>query len=423
MSFKRIILVLALVLSLLMALLLGLGFRQYSLYVGHKAISDQTETLLFRFTVIREQLVEALLQGGDNDLSGVAFSLEQFNSTLSTVLADHRIPDEYKLSFMQAVDLPGMVVLVRQLELRPNAPDLRRSLNRELRILGERLLLFDRLLVDQAKRRLIGFQNFLIGALALSLLGALTAMFLGYRRLILPLLAEPQQRGVIGEEDDIRPPAVGASLLAGPVASDGVVMGIAHEVNDLANGMINYAQVLADELQDRPGQREIAAKMIATGEQLAGIIKKTIFYSRGDEEEFLPLAEVLADAVLLGRYALKSSGIQVEMDLPADFPAMPVNARRMQQVFLALFEDARRILNLHYPAKDANKCFQIHGEVRSREQGRCLQLSLGDQMGFMAAAEGEGFGRLQDIVAQQGGTLRVEATSGRNPAIILEFPC
>ncbi len=421
MALKRLVLFAILGVGLLLAMLLSLGLRQYSLYNGHKAIADQTETLLFRFTVIREQLSEELFQVEAIDLGGVSLSLEQFNSSLSAVLADRRIPDEYKLGFMQAVDLPGMVVLVRQLELRPNASELRRNLNRELRVLGERLLLFDRLVREQARRQLIGFQSMLIGALALLLAGALASMLVGYRRLVLPFLAEREDGGK--ESDNRRPAAAGASLLAGPVASDGVVMGIAHEVNDLANGMINYAQVLADELQDRPGQREIAAKMIATGEQLAGIMKKTIFYSRGDEEEFLPLAEVLADAVLLGRYALKSSGIQVEMDLPADFPALPVNARRMQQVFLVLFEDARRVLNLHYPAKDANKRFRIHGEIRSREQGRCLQLSLGDQMGFMATAEGEGFGRLQEIVAQQGGALKIEAASGRHPAIILEFPC
>lgn len=440
MAIRRLILFAILGAGLLLAILLGLGFRQYSLYAGHKAIAEQTGALLFRYTVIREQLLEAMLRNGGADLDGAAQGLEQFNSAVSVLLGDRRVPDEYKLSFMQAVDLPGMVVLVRQLAATPAAPDPRRNLNRELRVLGERLLLFDRLLVDQAKRRLIGFQNVIIGSLAILLVGALFGIWQGCRRLG-PLL-EKGPLGGAGEESCESGEA--APLFGGSAAQAGVMQGVVHEVSDLANGMINYAQVLADELESSPPAREIAAQMIATGEELAGIMKKIIFYSRGagQEDEFLPLAEVLADSVSLGGYAMKNDGIQVAVDLPREFPLLLVNARPLQQVFCAIFDHARRALNLRYPHRDDNKRFAIRAEVREQPQGPCLQLAFSDQGGGLtelaeelartvgtgsgrlsSAGGGSGLAGLQRLVARQGGRFRIDTVPGQGTTVFLEFPC
>jgi len=634
MALQRIIWLSVLGLGLILIALLGSGVRQYSLYAGHKAIADQSETLLFRFTIIREQLMDELLQAENGNLENVSRALEQFNSSLSSVLADRRIADEYKLGFMQAVDISGMVVMVRQLDARPHAPELRRNLNREMRILGERLLLFDRLVVDQAKRRLVGFQNILIGTLALLFFGALVALFWGYRRVVLPLVCLNSQgkevldgdrleiscpadgrwlSGVVAMVNDLlrhdaemadrleRQVALAAmgrraiaalsqartmeqvgvevcralrhnsdyclvwlgcplrphglkllgvagggpglvepdnlALVSGlPVAgrepgkdsgpvqralatgepvvisdylatvspgllqdtklagrraaygvfplseeeeglvgvlavfstanegfapceldllqgvatavgmalrqfsatapgrehkwqllgfnlaeSGGIMAGVAHEVSDLANGMINYAQILADEPQEQQTQREIAAKLIGTGEQLTGIMKKTIFYSRGGghDEEFLPLGEVLADAITLSRFSMKGSGILVEQDLPADFPSLPVNARRMQQVFMLLCEQARRTLDLRYPTKDQNKRLLIKGEISSRKQGRCLRLCFNGQS---SRIDPELLAGLQEVVAEQGGELQLD-TTGAEAVVKIEFPC
>lgn len=443
MSLRRIIVGFLLILGLVLIALLGLGVKQYKLYTNHQAIAEQTETMLFRFMVIREQLIEELFQDDEIDMSGVALALEQFNSSLTAILGNRRIADEYKLGFMQAVDLPGIIILVRRLEVRPEALDVRRNLNRELRILGERLLLFDRLVVEQAKRQLIGFQNVLIGSLLLVLFSSLVAMWQAHRRLVVPLLRDIRHRREIeAAEDRLSLSAPGTTLLPGPAAPGGMIMGIAHEMNDLANGMINYAQVLADELPEQGPQAEIAGKMLESGEQLAGLLKKSIFYSRhaSQTDEFLPLAEVLTDGITLGRCALKSAGIQVEVDLPAELPSRPVNACRMQQAVLTIFDHARRALNLRYPTRDGNKRFLIKADVRDHEQSRWLRIQFTDLGGGLTRLEelektaellgagqptaGEaGYAGLQELVAQLGGQLRIDTRPGQDTTVTVELPC
>ncbi|MFZ5774384.1 MAG: GAF domain-containing protein [Thermodesulfobacteriota bacterium] len=157
----------AVTLAVALLLLLGLGVRQYQLYLQQAEVSRQTERLLFQFLVTREQITESLLDGQPHGLHGVATDLEDFGVNLAAILKDRRIDGQYRLGFANAIDLPGMVLLAKRVENGLPGNEDARQLNRTLRSLGERLVLFDRMLVEHARLELTGFQNVVIGALAL----------------------------------------------------------------------------------------------------------------------------------------------------------------------------------------------------------------------------------------------------------------
>jgi GAF domain-containing protein len=185
---KKTIHATAVTVALILVALLGLGIRQYQLYRNHVEVSRQTERLIFQFAVIREHVTENLLEGQYDGLAAVGAELEELNLNLATVIGNRLIGDHYKLTLANAIDLPGLVLLVRKISAGPARVEQLRQLNTEIRTLGERLMLFDRVLVEHGKRELISFQNVVIGALAMVVSLIIVLLLFFQRRLIAPLL-------------------------------------------------------------------------------------------------------------------------------------------------------------------------------------------------------------------------------------------
>lgn len=759
--------------ALILVALMGLGIRQYQLYRNHVEVSRQTEKLIFQFAIIREHVSENLLEGQYGGLASVGAELEELNLNLASVVGNRAIDDHYKLTLANAIDLPGLVLLVRKISAGPARPEHLRQLNTEIRTLGERLMLFDRVLVEHGKRELISFQNVVIGALAMVVSLIIVLLLFFQRRLIMPLLdlvlqvkevasgtrpglsiagksgeiselaysfhdllmareitaqglakfqrvasavkgaqlaiARAKNRdslfkevcrallanheycliwiGLVDEAGEIMPvtadgatsmsnkecdvcmaillteaeekgleqnpaalavrskaPAVRLDILAGipkgllkgtpladghaacaalpimwqdtvygvlsiyalsptdfdtkemelleglagdlglalytmegqqhlasrenlhgrlfaalhlihltlspsgnllganpvfaeivgcsadqlagrrwrdflepvqpslagdylalfdklrteegvPLVFSGVTpaqrffcrvvpdqetggeperlllvgyplarqddagesevglrlemiaslaSGVAHEVSDLGNGLINYAQVLADEEQlKRPGQpdNELLVKIIKAGERIAEIVRKFILY--GQEEgpaagEFLPVAAVLEDALLLIGYHLKSEGIGLEIDLEGAPPAIPVHAQHMQQVFLNILGSLRIALAERFVGRDPRKKLSVVTQTMVEDgRGRVFAISFKDFGAVipLASLSGAGVGTdapsrrwgrvfagCRRIVEEHGGGLLVSGEEGKYTRITFSFP-
>ena len=220
--------------------------------------------------------------------------------------------------------------------------------------------------------------------------------------------------------------------------------GVSHEVSDLSNGLINYAQVLADEEHlKRPGQpeNELVAKIIEAGERIAEIVRKFILY--GQEEgpvagEFLPVAAVLEDALLLTGYHLKSEGIQLETDLEVIPPVVPVHAQQMQQVFLIILNSIRAALAERFVGRDPRKKIAIVTQaIVDNIQGRVFEISIvdqgavipldsltdsGDTKGVPLREWGRKFAVCRRIVEDHGGLLSISGEEGKYTRITFSFP-
>ncbi|MDH5299102.1 MAG: PAS domain-containing sensor histidine kinase, partial [Desulfobulbaceae bacterium] len=222
--------------------------------------------------------------------------------------------------------------------------------------------------------------------------------------------------------------------------------GVAHEISDLSNGIINYAQLLTDDAslhgEDQAGA-EIRAKIIDSGERIAEIVHKLIFYGQKESaaSEYLPLATVLDDAIMLMSHHLRTEGIQLDLGL-ADKPlAVPVHAQMMQQVFINLFNHRRHSLNRRYSGRDANKRLTVGSENILRDGQRLFQISFGDKAGDLTAAEVTRFAAgdhggmeifdgplkelalCRELVESQGGTLRLSGEPGQAAiSVQVSFP-
>jgi PAS domain S-box-containing protein len=178
----------AIFIALILGFLLLLGSRQYRSHKEYETIIEQNEKVIFQFATIREHITESLLENRLQQLSSITSEVESLNANISQILQQSIIPDEYRISFAGQVDLAGIILLLRGIGSGDQTQAKIRQLNQEIRILGERLMLFDRVIVDHVKRKLVGFQNFVIGLLAIILFIVIYILLFWHGQIAMPLI-------------------------------------------------------------------------------------------------------------------------------------------------------------------------------------------------------------------------------------------
>ncbi|MFC1837115.1 ATP-binding protein [Thermodesulfobacteriota bacterium] len=179
--------------ALILGFLLLLGSRQYRSHKEYENIIEQNEKIIFQFATIREHINESLLENRLQQLNNITSEIENLNSNITQVLQQSIIPDEYRISFAGQVDFAGIILLLKNIGAGEQTQGNIRQLNQEIRILGERLMLFDRVIVEHVKRKLVGFQNFVIGLLAIVLFIIVYILLFWHGRIGVPLLDLLQQ--------------------------------------------------------------------------------------------------------------------------------------------------------------------------------------------------------------------------------------
>jgi len=183
----------ALFIALILGFMLLLGSRQYRSQKHYENIIGQNEKIIFQFATIREHITESLLEEKHQQLNTITSEVENLNVNITNILQQPQIPDEYRLSFAGQVDFAGIVLLLRSIGSGDQTQAKIRQLNQEIRILGERLMLFDRIIVNHVKRKLVGFQSFVIGLLAIVLFIVIYILLFWHRQIAVPLIDLVQQ--------------------------------------------------------------------------------------------------------------------------------------------------------------------------------------------------------------------------------------
>ncbi|MDD3619715.1 MAG: PAS domain-containing protein [Desulfobulbaceae bacterium] len=233
------------------------------------------------------------------------------------------------------------------------------------------------------------------------------------------------------------------ALRAVQLASVGeLAAGVAHEINNPINGIINYAQIIQDEAADNELLVKFSEKIIREGERVASIVSNLLSFARQQDEESdkIYLNQVIMDAVDLIRHQLSKNCILLELDLPVELPPIFGNHHQLQQVFLNMFSNARFALNQKYAGKDPQKKIIITGqelEEKDRKFVRIIFTDLGTGIPgeiaqkifepfFSTKMTGEGTGLglsiSREIIAKHDGSLQVESQEGEYTSMIIDIP-
>jgi len=218
--------------------------------------------------------------------------------------------------------------------------------------------------------------------------------------------------------------------------------GVAHEINNPINSIINYGQILADELTDNPMEKDIAGRIMKEGDRIAAIVRSLLSYGREqrDEKKNIQLSNVFAEMLALTDAQIRKDGIHLVTDIAENLPQVVANPQQLQQVFLNVINNARYALNRKYPDLHSDKIFEIKLECVTVEDIPYVRISFLDhgigipsdildktvQPFFSTKPSGQGTGLglsiSQGIIKEHGGKLSLESKEGKYTRVIIDLP-
>ncbi len=229
---------------------------------------------------------------------------------------------------------------------------------------------------------------------------------------------------------------------AAQLASVGeLAAGVAHEINNPINGIINYAQILLDSNQISTNSNFLQC-IIKEGQRIAGITKNLLDFSRKREESPEPanIITLFKHCIELIQHQYLINGIALAQEYDPDLPLVFCNPQQIQQVFLNVFSNARYALNQRYPGPDENKRIVIKASIKTSggrdfvrstitDYGTGIEHDLMDRVMdpfFSTKAKGEGTGLglsiSHSLIQENMGHFRIQSEWGRFTTVIIDLP-
>lgn len=217
--------------------------------------------------------------------------------------------------------------------------------------------------------------------------------------------------------------------------------GVAHEINNPLNGVINFAQLLKDEERQRSEfEEQMIDGIIEESERIAQIVRGLLTFARADTQELrqVHFAEAIKTSIALFGRQFEKEGITVEIDLEPDLPFVKAESSRLRQVVLNMISNAYHALKAKPGDSPQGKLFKISAR-RVGQDGEIVRVEFYDNgVGIRredlhkvfdpffttrreTGGTGLGLSISFGIVRDFGGTIKVESEEGKFTRFIIEL--
>ena len=165
--------------------------------------------------------------------------------------------------------------------------------------------------------------------------------------------------------------------------------GVAHEINNPVNGIMNYAQLIIDELGPDSPVAPYAMEIEKETQRVATVVTNLLSFARQDKQthECACVCDIVDDVLSLVRTVMRHDKITLKIDMPRELPQVKCRNHQIQQVVMNLLTNARDALNEKYPQPDERKQIWIHSRV----------LQKGGQPWIRTTVEDHGTGIKEEI--------------------------
>ncbi|HPQ69037.1 MAG TPA: PAS domain S-box protein [bacterium] len=156
--------------------------------------------------------------------------------------------------------------------------------------------------------------------------------------------------------------------------------GIAHEINNPINIILNYAQLLHEAAPEN-SQTALDAKAIADeSRRIAGIVKNLLSFSRQENERHSPASmdDIIHSTLSLTQKLLAKDQIKVELTIEENLPKLKCRSQQIMQVLMNLLTNARDALNQKFPQYDPEKRIVIACATVEHDDKRWIRTSVED---------------------------------------------
>lgn len=217
--------------------------------------------------------------------------------------------------------------------------------------------------------------------------------------------------------------------------------GVAHEINNPLNGIINFAQLLKDEEQPRSEfEQQMIDGIIDEGERIAQIVRGLLTFARAGTHELrpVPFADSVETSIALFGHQFEKDGIRVEIDLEPNLPLVRADDSRLRQVVVNMISNAHHALKAKPAVSGEQKLFRINAR-RAGKNGEIVRVEFFDNgVGIKredlnkvfdpffttrreTGGTGLGLSVTFGIIRDFGGTINVESEAGKFTRFIIEL--
>lgn len=217
--------------------------------------------------------------------------------------------------------------------------------------------------------------------------------------------------------------------------------GVAHEINNPLNGIINFAQLLKDEEKPRSEfEQQMLDGIIDEGERIAKIVRGLLTFASGYAHELthVRFAESIKTSIALFGRQFEKDGIAVEIDLEPDLPMVRADDSRLRQVVVNLISNAHHALKAKPAESVEPKVFRISAR-RAGKDGKTVRVEFYDSgIGIKredlnkvfdpffttrreTGGTGLGLSVSFGIIRDFGGTITVESEEGKFTRFVIEL--
>jgi signal transduction histidine kinase len=217
--------------------------------------------------------------------------------------------------------------------------------------------------------------------------------------------------------------------------------GVAHEINNPLNGIINFAQLLKDEERLRSQfEQQMIDGIIDEGERIAKIVRGLLTFASANTHDLrqVHFADTINTSIALFGRQFEKDGIDVEIDLEPGLPFVRADGSRLRQVVVNLISNAYHALKLKPADSVERKLFRIAAR-RAGKNGELVRVEVYDNgVGIKredlskvfdpffttrreSGGTGLGLSISFGIVRDFGGTINVESEEGKFTRFIIEL--
>ncbi|HEX7892630.1 MAG TPA: ATP-binding protein [Terriglobales bacterium] len=215
---------------------------------------------------------------------------------------------------------------------------------------------------------------------------------------------------------------------------------VAHEINNPLSGILTYSKLLrkwverGEAANEKRAETSQCLELIAAESRRCGdLVKNLLTFSRTSAVNIQPsdIGAVISRAVRLVQHQLELGAIHLEVDLPTDLPLVFCDPPQIEQVLLALIQNAIDAMpkggNLWIQGRlDATK---PELELQVRDDGMGIPAEILPQIfePFLTTKEsghgvGLGLAISRSIIEQHNGKIEVQSEAGKGTKFTLTLP-